>query len=185
MMGFHMTKRILRFPGRKWAWSGLAFLLLWSALATRPLAAQEGVATSTSPTGDSPAVSGDGNISVEIEPLRHEMNEKPGETTAVRLGQLLLRKGDLDGALGSFEDALRFNPCSFEARIGKGIVLGRRGEYGKAENILRDALVLNPKPARVHYELGLIYEKQGDFGKAIVEYKEGLKKYREGEGMPY
>jgi Tfp pilus assembly protein PilF len=76
---------------------------------------------------------------------------------------------------------LRLNPRSFEARIGKGVVLGRQGELDKAEQLLRDALVLNPNPVRVHYELALLYEKRGEFARAIAEYKEGLIKYQEGK----
>jgi len=123
-------------------------------------------------------------LSAEIEALRKEMKERPADTVANRLGELLLKKGDLDGALQSYDEALRLNPRSFEARTGRGVVHARRGEYDMAEKILRDALVLNPDPARVHYELGLIYEQRGDFPRAIEEYKEGLKKYRNGKGNP-
>ena len=116
----------------------------------------------------------------EIEALRNEMKERPTDSTALRLGQLLLRKGASGDALQSFEEALKLNPRSIEAKVGKGIALGRQGEYGKAEQALREALPLNPNPARVHYELGILSERRGDFDGAISEYKEGLKRYQEG-----
>jgi cytochrome c-type biogenesis protein CcmH/NrfG len=118
-------------------------------------------------------------IEQEIEALRAAMKEKPDDSTAVRLGQLLMVKGEMDAALRSFEDALKLNPRSLDAKVGKGRSLAALGESGKAEQVLRDALVLNPDPARVHYELGLIYEGRGDFTRAVSEYKEGLKKYEE------
>ena len=109
------------------------------------------------------------------------MKERPTDSAASRLGQLLLGKGALNEAMEAFDAALKLNPRSFEARVGKGIVLGRQGEFAKAEQVLRDALVLNPNPVRVHYELGMLYEEQGDFDNAVSEYKEGLKKYQEGK----
>ncbi len=119
--------------------------------------------------------------SQEIEALRKELQKKPGDTGFIRLGNLLLETGDVNGALQAFEDALRLNPRSFEARVGKGAALGRLGKFAEAGDILTGALALNPHPARVHYELGILYEKQGEFGKAIAEYKEGLK-YQEEKG---
>jgi len=122
----------------------------------------------------------DPKLDQEIETLRKEMNENPSGLSAVRLGDLLLKKGAADEALRSFEDALKINPRSLEGKIGRGVALGRLGDFGKAEQALRDALPLNPNPARVYYELGLLYERRGDFAKAVSEYKEGLKRYQEG-----
>lgn len=120
------------------------------------------------------------NSNAEIAGLRSEMKEKPADSTALRLGQLLLKKGENREALLSFEEALKLNPRSVEAKIGKGIAMGRLGEYGKAEQALREALPLNPNPARVHYELGVLCERRGDFAGAVSEYKEGLKRFQEG-----
>ena len=128
-----------------------------------------------------PAPSVERRIADEIEALRGEMKKRPTDSAASRLGQLLLGKGALNEAMEAFDAALKLNPRSFEARVGKGIVLGRLGKFAEAEQQLRDALLLNPNPVRVHYELGLLYEKQGDFGKSVSEYKEGLKKYQEGK----
>jgi len=119
-------------------------------------------------------------LNAGIEALRNEMKENPSDSAALRLGHLLLKKGAAGEALLSFEEALKLNPRSVEAKVGKGIAVGRRGEYAKAEQVLRDALNLNPNPARVHYELGVLSERRGDFAGAVSEYKEGLKRYREG-----
>jgi Flp pilus assembly protein TadD len=132
------------------------------------------------PAGEAKSKPAEKDLNAEIEALRNEMKEKPADYTALRLGQLLLKKGDNGEALLSFEEALKLNPRSVEAKVGKGIALGRRGEYGKAEQALREALPLNPNPARVHYELGVLCERRGDFAGAVTEYKEGLKKYQEG-----
>jgi Flp pilus assembly protein TadD len=132
------------------------------------------------PAAEAKAKPDEKDSNAEIEALRDEMKEKPADSTALRLGQLLLKKGDNGKALLSFEEALKLNPRSVEAKVGKGIALGRQGEYGKAEQTLREALPLNPNPARVHYELGVLCERRGDFAGAVSEYKEGLKRYQEG-----
>ncbi len=137
------------------------------------------------PAAQAAPVAAGGQTTQEIEALRKELQEKPGEAAFIRLGNLLLETGDANGALQAFEDALRLNPRSFEARTGKGVVLGRQGKFAEAGDVLAGALALNPHPARVHYELGILYEKQGEFGKAIAEYKEGLNKKQEEKGGSY
>jgi Flp pilus assembly protein TadD len=133
------------------------------------------------PAGEAGSRSDAQKLNTGIEALRNEMKEKPSASTATSLGQLLLNKGSAAEALLSFEEALKLNPRSVEAKVGRGIALGRRGEYAKAEQVLRGALNLNPNPARVHYELGVLCERRGDFAGAVSEYKEGLKRYREGK----
>ena len=159
-----------------------AFIAL-AAVATPPAMALDGgnAAGSEPRAKEAQPPLPDPKIDGEIETLRNGLKEKPGDSAFIRLGHLLLGKGALNDALQAFDEALRLNPRSFEAKIGKGVVLGRQGELDKAEQLLRDALVLNPNPVRVHYELALLYEKRGEFGKAIAEYKEGLIKYQEGK----
>jgi tetratricopeptide (TPR) repeat protein len=122
----------------------------------------------------------DSSMDGELESLRKELKETPTETSALRLGELLLKKGAPEEALASFNRALEMNPRSLEAKIGRGVALGGMGETEKAEKALREALLLNPNPARVHLELGRLFEQRGDFAGAIAEYKEGLKRFQEG-----
>ena len=112
--------------------------------------------------------------------LRQELAAKPAAPGYIRLGYLLIKKGNPDQALLAFDEAIRLNPRSHDALCGKGIAQVRKGNLDTAEQLFRDALTANPNPVRVHYELGLLYEKRGNIDKALAEYKEGLKKYQEG-----
>jgi cytochrome c-type biogenesis protein CcmH/NrfG len=161
----------------------LACFMVCAGLSSQPADAldKESMGGGDAPAKQPQAQSGERIIEVEIEALRREMQEKPTDSAASLLGECLLRKGALNEAMAAFNEALKMNPRSFEARIGKGIVLGRQGQFEKAEAMLRGALILNPKPQRVHHELGLLYETKGDFARAIAEYKEGLKNYQEGK----
>jgi len=163
---------------------GLACCFVYAVMFPQPAKALDNATVTVAEAtaqGTPPPPPDERKIADEIEALRGQMKEKPSDSVATRLGELLLGKGALDEAMAAFEDALKLNPRSFEARVGKGIVLGRLGKFAEALQQLRDALVLNPNPVRVHYELGLLYEKHGDFSKAVSEYKEGLKKYQEGK----
>lgn len=130
-----------------------------------------------------PAVSSenDGHIDVEIAAARESVKADPSNASLhVRLGYLLIRKGALDDAMLSFNEALKYNSRSHEAKTGSGIVLARKGNLVEAVEVLRDALVLNPNPVRTHYELGLVYERLGDLDKAVAELKEGIEKHEQG-----
>jgi Flp pilus assembly protein TadD len=170
-----MGKKVLYIPELI---CGIFLLAVSSSFAAGQAKGMEAVPLA--PAGEAKTNPAERDSSVEIEALRNEMKEKPADSTALRLGQLLLIKGDNGEALLSFEEALKLNPRSIEAKVGKGIALGRQGEYGKAEQALREALPLNPNPARVHYELGVLCERSGDFAGAVTEYKAGLKRYQEG-----
>jgi len=117
----------------------------------------------------------------EIARARGNVKEDPSNASLhVRLADLLTRQGMLDDALLSFDEALKLNPRSYEAKTGRGSVLARKGDLKGAELALKDALILNPNPVRTHYELGLVYERLGDLEKAITEFKEGIKKHEQG-----
>jgi tetratricopeptide (TPR) repeat protein len=117
----------------------------------------------------------------EIESVRRQIAAMHANTaTHTKLGYLLLKKGELNDAMGAFDTALKLNPHNPEALTGRGIVLSRKGEFKKAEQVLKEALILNPDPARAHFELGKVYERLGDYTSAINEFKEGIKKSRQG-----
>ena len=122
-----------------------------------------------------------GAIDAEIALARANVAADPANAVLhVRLAYLLVRKGALDDAMRSFDEALKLNPRMFEAKTGRGAVLSRKGALKEAERVLQDALQLNPNPVRTHYELGLVYEKLGDTEKAMAEFKEGIKKHEQG-----
>jgi len=148
-----------------------------------PAQGEDGVKamTETVATQPSATVERAGDIDREIAAARLGVKEDPSNASRlVRLGELLVKKGSLDDAMLSFDEALKINPRSHDAKTGRGVVLARRGSLQAAESVLREALLLNPNPARTHYELGLVYERLGDLDKALVELKEGIRKHEQG-----
>lgn len=130
---------------------------------------------------ESVALALEGNLEKSIESIRESIKADTSYASAyIQLGNLLIRNGPLDDAFQAFDEALKINPGLHGAKTGKGIVLSRKGDLKKAETVLRDALALNPDPVRAHYELGLVYSRMGDTARALAEYKEGIKKFRQG-----
>jgi tetratricopeptide (TPR) repeat protein len=166
--------------GNKWG-IFLCAALTWLLLFSLPAWASEaGTAAEVAGKQGTPATD-ERRLDGEIEAARRAVAaDRTSPTAHAGLGYLLLRKGALDEALASFDEALRLNPRHHESQTGKGIVLARKGDLRRAEQVLKDALALNPDPVRTHFELGLIYEKLGDLDRALAEFKEGLKKSRQG-----
>lgn len=124
---------------------------------------------------------GVGTPDSELAAAKAAVKEEPSNPAAhSRLGNLLLQRGALDEAIGSFDHSLALNRRLVEAKTGKGIALARKGKLAEAEQVLKEALRQNPDPIRVHYELGLVYEKMGDSARACAEFKEGIKNYMRG-----
>ena len=116
-----------------------------------------------------------------IAAARIKVNEDPSNAFAhISLGYLLIKKGALDEAMLSFDEALKLNPHASDAKTGKGIILAKKGHLQEAEEVLKDALLLNPNPVKTHYELGLVYEKLGNMEQAIDEFKEAIHKHEQG-----
>lgn len=157
--------------------------LMFLALLLTPPAWGEEAVTGAKDTAAKPAASAekDGRIDEEIAAAKANITTDPANASFhVRLGHLFIRKGALDDAMRSFDEALKYNPRSNEAKTGRGIVLARKGNLAEAAEALKDALVLNPNPVRTHYELGLVYERLGELDKAVAELKEAIRKHEQG-----
>lgn len=124
---------------------------------------------------DSIRLAGEGEIAKAVEAIHSAIAIESYASYHDHLGHLLLRKGDLDGALGAFQTALKLDPRSHTSKTGMGLVHYKKGDLKAAEEALKAALVLNPYPSMTHYALGLVYEKLSDYEQALKHYKEGIR----------
>ncbi len=60
------------------------------------------------------------------------------------LGNALDHKGDLDGAIAEYREALRLNPKDVVAHINLGVALASKGDMDGEIGEYREALRLNP-----------------------------------------
>lgn len=165
-------------------WRMLLFVFCLVLALNPPLAAEEQKAVDHAPIGEIARTDDEAplnSLDEAIDLARQKITADPSSVKElVILGYLLLKKGSLEEAENVFDIALSHNARNHEALTGKGIVLARMDQDQLAEEFLQKALILNPNPVRTYYELGFLYEKKGDFAKAIVEYKNGIEKYKQG-----
>ena len=72
---------------------------------------------------------------------------------SLRKGQVAMAKGDVDGAIASFNEAMRLDPKSATAVGSRGDAWNRKGEAGKAIKDFREAIRLHPKFTAAHNNL--------------------------------
>lgn len=93
------------------------------------------------------------------------------DRTHASLGWALANKGDLDGAVAEYREALRLNPDNGNAHYLLGLALGKKGDWDGAMAECREALRLDPNNAIAHHALGMVLEREGNFEGALREYR--------------
>ncbi|MFJ6723281.1 MULTISPECIES: tetratricopeptide repeat protein [unclassified Streptomyces] len=86
-----------------------------------------------------------------------------------RAGQLAFERGDREGALRHFEEAVRLDPDQRAAQAGQGRALAALGRTSEALNAYRTALAKQPLP-QYALELGELYDALGMTAPARVQY---------------
>jgi tetratricopeptide (TPR) repeat protein len=73
-------------------------------------------------------------------------------------------------AIQYFDNALRLDSTSLEAREYKGTYFKRRGEFDKAFDIYRDIIVRNPDYSNAYFDMGVIYLEMDSLSKAYDHF---------------
>ena len=85
-----------------------------------------------------------------------------------RLGSALYAKGQYEGAIAEYREAIRLNPDLALAHNGLGSALCAKGQYDAAIAEYRKAIRLNPDYAHAHNNLGLALDVAGQPDAAIA-----------------
>jgi tetratricopeptide (TPR) repeat protein len=92
--------------------------------------------------------------------------------TYVNRGIVRLRRGDADGAMRDFDEALRRDPGEAEAYLNRGSALLRRERTDEAVAMYSQALEHNTRrPALAHYGRAMAYELLGNARAAYSDYR--------------
>ena len=91
------------------------------------------------------------------------------------VGNVLLCRGNLDGAIAHYMEALRFKPDHAEVRNNLGMALMYRGRFEEAMNQYLEALRIKPNQAKVYNNMGVLLAKQGKIESAIAYFREALR----------
>src|SRR5579859_5038205 len=90
-------------------------------------------------------------------------------------GFALYEKGDHDGAIAEYREAIRLRPDYAEAHYNLGIALSGKGDLDGAIGEYRQAIRLKPEDATAHYNLGTALWGKGDRDGAIGEYRQAIR----------
>jgi tetratricopeptide (TPR) repeat protein len=93
----------------------------------------------------------------------------------INLGVALKDKGDVDGAIAAYKEAITHNPRYAKAHNGLGVILcDVKKDYDGAIAAFREAITHDPRYALAHYNLGVALKGKGDLDGAIAAYKEAI-----------
>jgi tetratricopeptide (TPR) repeat protein len=90
----------------------------------------------------------------------------------VGLGDARAAKGDTDGAIKAYQQALVYNAVNPRVHLSLGkIYFGEKGLYYEAVNAYKKAIELDPSSVEARMGLGEVYEDKGLWKEAADEYR--------------
>lgn len=90
----------------------------------------------------------------------------PDPDTCLRIGELLFRLGDSNGARERYFFAIELDETMVEARAALGCILAQLGQEEHAISALLGALEYHPEYADVHFQLARLYQNASNFEQA-------------------
>jgi len=93
----------------------------------------------------------------------------------IMFGNALERQGQLADALTQYQEMLRFNPDSVEARINIGGTLFKMGQLDEAMAYYQSALKIRPDFTEAHFNIGNVFLQKGQLDEAIAHFEKALK----------
>jgi tetratricopeptide (TPR) repeat protein len=89
-------------------------------------------------------------------------------------GSALMAKGDVDGAIQDYGQALSLNPNNFLAFNNRGFAYAAEGDFERAIQDYDQALLLNPNAALTFYNRGFALAAKAEFDHAIEDYDRAI-----------
>jgi eukaryotic-like serine/threonine-protein kinase len=91
------------------------------------------------------------------------------------LGIALSDRGDVDGAIAEYKEAIRLQPGYGPAHHNLGSALSKNGDRAGAVAAYKEAVRYDPTYAPAHYGLALARENQWELVEAETEYREAIR----------
>jgi protein O-mannosyl-transferase len=108
--------------------------------------------------------------------FRHALEvTKDNQTVRRAYGDALGRKGQVDEAIGQYQEVIRLQPGYALAHNNLGIALWMKGQSDEAVGHYQEAIRLKPDYAEVYYNLGLAFASKGQMDKAIPQFQEAIR----------
>ena len=85
---------------------------------------------------------------------------------------LFMKKGDLEGAIDSYKQALKIKPDYADAYFGMGNALKDKGDLDAAIDSYKQALKIKPDFADAYNNMGNVLHTKNDYEAAIDSFKQ-------------
>jgi tetratricopeptide (TPR) repeat protein len=89
-------------------------------------------------------------------------------------GAILRKKGDLDGAIRAYREAIQLNPLSAHFHEVLASILYDKRDFDAAIKESGEAIRLDPNVASAYYFRGASYQQKSDYYTALVDYNRAL-----------
>lgn len=83
--------------------------------------------------------------------------------------------GDLDGALGDFDEAIALNPAKATAYFNRGFLFNSLGKFEAAIHDFSEAIELLPDYDEAYFQRGNSYRQRGEFQRAVQDYSQAIR----------
>ena len=97
-------------------------------------------------------------------------------------GESLTMTGNYDAAIEAFDDAIKYDPSSYQAYFNRGSAYFNKRNYKKAVEDYLEAVELNPNFANAWFNLGQIMDIELDHEMACYYYKKAKENGRPNMG---
>lgn len=85
------------------------------------------------------------------------------------------RKGDFDGAIADFDEAIRIEPNNPEAFHERGLLWRLKGELDRALLDLDHAIRFSFTDASIYNDRGLVWYQKGRYDRALADFNQAIK----------
>jgi len=133
------------------------------------------------PGADSPVIKNDGVNEAYLQNLSSEVRQNPTVDNQQRLKQayqgaavFLMRRGDAEGAIDKYREALNRVPNDLALTLGLGYLLVTQVHHLEAMDLLLPATDRFPKSADLHLLLGSAFYGMENLDQAITEWNKAL-----------
>ncbi len=112
---------------------------------------------------------------IEVREVRRRVKDQPTDLALkFRLGDALFRSGDVDGAIGEYQQTVKDPAKRGESLVRLGECFAQKDLHDLAakqfERALETLSDLSPRTLDVRYQLAAVFERQGNKARALEEY---------------
>ena len=114
------------------------------------------------------------NESIKYFELAIKLNPKKKSEAYYNLGRALKIYGDFEGAILSYQEAIKINPNNFLAILNLGFIHNQIEQYEQAIKIYSEGIKNNPTDIQLIYNRGVAFLNQKNYQLALIDFNQAI-----------